>query len=271
MDGLLTPPGVVVDGPGPSAARTPPTPPPSAILPITWPVSLSNDVMAAEAGAPLMAALIAAAPAAARATAAWPRYARVMFSTGPMLVTSVATGRGGAAAAAVLANVSSSAAPLYGVLPPGLYGKYGPRGVRLGEHHGGGSGGGGEAGGGEGGRLDAPAPLFSHLHGSSWHGSDAAAAIWAAHHGWALGGWGTALGLAVLSAGAAVHVRGAAAARRAAAAAAAMPGHRRASHRRRPSSANLDAYTIGAVATAGSGPDGAPPVHAALDAAAKMC
>ena len=275
MDGLLTPPAVlestrrggIAGGRASAPAAGPAAAPPSAILPITWPVSLSNDVMAAEPGSPLMAALIAAAPGAARVTRHWPRYARVMFSTGPMLVTAVATGRGGPAAAGVLSRrTPSSPGPLFGVLPAALYGKYGahgraPTAVRLGE---------GEAGGGGGGASSSPSPpspLFIHLHGSSWHGSDAAAAIWAAHHGWALGGWGAALGVAVLSGGALVYVRVARAAR-ARADAPAAPAPRR--HHRRPSSANM--YSVGAVPGGERSAAGAvPPPHPALDAAAKMC
>lgn len=210
MDGLLTPPGRLdVDA---AAAKNgssgPPAsiPPPSAILPITWPVSLSNDVMAAEPGSPLMAALIAAAPAAAARTQRWPRYARVMFSTGPMFVTGVAT-----RLASQYRTGHPRAGALFGVLPAELYGKYGPHGVRLG----------GEEEVGGPGRPASTPPLFAHLHGSSWHGSDAAAAIWAAHHGWALGGYGFALGVAVLSGAAGAYY--ARSVRRARAATAAAP------------------------------------------------
>lgn len=165
------------------------------------------------------------------------------------------------------------------MLPPGLYGKYGAHGVRLGGHDGDGDhdvrdaeGGGEGVGASAAAAAAASTPLFTHLHGSSWHGSDAAAAIWAAHHGWALGGWGAALGVAVLSGGAVAYVR--------AARAAAGAGGRRgaaAHHRRRPSSAHL--YSLAALPGGGGGGGpggpaaggGVPPIHPALDAAAKMC
>lgn len=55
------------------------------VLPKTWPVGLSNDFMAAEAGHPFMRSLVDALPGWSMNL--WLKYPTVMFSTGPMLVT----------------------------------------------------------------------------------------------------------------------------------------------------------------------------------------
>lgn len=63
----------------------------AAIVAPTWPVGVSNDLMASEAGHPLMAAVLDELPAAARRwDRGWiPPHLRVLASTGSLLLTSV--------------------------------------------------------------------------------------------------------------------------------------------------------------------------------------
>lgn len=144
-------------------------------LPLTWPSGVSNDVMAAAQGHPFMATLVGHARWAAIGAAWIPsRYARVMLSTGPVYVTLHAL------------FMRDKRAQLR-LLPAALYGKYGPRGSRL-------RGAGVENG-----------ALVTHLHGSTWHGGDAAAVAWVGAHRGVAG--------ACVAAGAAAAVASVAAAR----------------------------------------------------------
>ena len=166
-------------------------------LPLTWPAGVSNDVLAAAPGSHFMSALVARAPYHAWLSYILPHYAGVMFSTGPMYVTRAALTWPGRATDVTL-------------LPPRLYGKYGPRGARL---------------------RGAGAPtgaLFTHLHASSWHGADATAAVWVVRHGASVAAVAgvvvaTVAGVVVATVAAGTAARAAARGRRAARRAVASP------------------------------------------------
>lgn len=181
------------------------------VLPRTWPVGISNDVIVAAPGNGLLELALRSAATAKKITSVllFPSgYGKVMFSTGPMFLTITALrwpGRG----------------EKLWIMPARLYGKYrekrGRRAARgatataaaaaassstaagcQGENENGGSN-----------RLHgagaAYGALFTHLHGSSWHGKDAALLAWVRGKGEAGsdGGGGAAAAAGVSAAAAA--------------------------------------------------------------------
>ena len=148
------------------------------VLPRTWPAGVSNDVIVAAPGCGLLELALRSAATAKRITSVllFPSgYGKVMFSTGPMFLTLSAL------------RWRQRSQELW-VMPARLYGKYreknerkaGGGGYRRAAEAGASSSGcdgdgGSDSGGGN--RLNgagaACGALFTHLHGSSWHGRDA--------------------------------------------------------------------------------------------------
>jgi hypothetical protein len=180
------------------------------VLPRTWPAGVSNDVIVAAPGCGLLELALRSAAAAERVTSAllFPSaYARVMFSTGPMFLT-------------ISALRWPGRSQKLWILPARLYGKYGEKRKKTNSKKAEGARAGGDqraaaaaaaaasaaaaaaAGcdelgtksGSSSNRLHgagaACGALFTHLHGSSWHGKDAALLSWVREKGKAGGGGG---------------------------------------------------------------------------------
>lgn len=158
------------------------------VLPRTWPAGVSNDVIVAAPGCGLLALALRSAASASKIASflLFPSgYGKVMFSTGPMFLTLQAL------------RWPQRAEKLW-VMPARLYGKYGEKSKSKSKSRGSSSNSvaatssspsssSAAAAGCDGitskgtrlhGAGAACGALFTHLHGSSWHGKDAELVAW---------------------------------------------------------------------------------------------